>query len=998
MKSLSKKKLRLFILITLLICLIQLIVSLGTAIINKEIKFEEKGKKLIIKDESLKNIISYNIFDFAKAMISKNDVYIEKNVIYQEKCSIKITTSSDKNLYKIEYGINEKNLNSYNIKEKIETIDIELKEGKNIVFIKLYENNKNIINKTEEVYYIKPYKKQFLDELENNGISNKVTSNLDIDKSINLTQSLGVNTIRYGIWWGYVEKNNQFDYSLYDTFVKRLEKENLKSYVILGEPMSVLNGRKKILSKEDFEKYKKYVDNTLKRYPNIKNFEILNEPNMLYYTEEELNSYINLINEVKNRKVNVFSGSTAIIQRNNIYNSTDFINKIMKKSNNRLDRISFHPYDSTRETLNNEVFIKLLNNHKKELNGLGGFTSLTVSEYGITTYKNITEEDKIFKLVKQIVKTEEFENEYNIIYCLRDTGTDINNKEHNFGLITNDYKPKKSYYAMKNYYTNTNGAEYIGNVNIASGLEAHIYDKDGKPVMIAWSENSNNTIKLPYQNFKAYDIYGKEIANIDGNLNITTSPVYLKEIDNSYFYKAIAKMSKEKYSEFLTNFEAELNYVPAVKNSVNSLINYMNDIENGRIVSGEEAINKLKEHYQIGTELINAKKNGTLKIEYVKLSSMLDFLNDIGESFEDLVTVSCNDLSIVNLAEVSDLIDLTKNELEIFADTEPVYPEKILNFAEDLYEKSSYINSLEEENPIKNGLIISHYLHSKELANWSNEFLGIYKDSYYNEVEATLEYSTTRVTNKPVTVTLKINKPHAILNNEHKDTYIFNNNGEFTFEYSIKGEKHTITARVNWIDLESPIIENIKEGETYFESVYPKAKENDIRYAKLYLNNTVIEGYVFGDKIEQEGSYLLIAYDKANNETSVNFKIKYDTVLFNYEISDKFLIGIEKGTSVEKLSSNSNYEVYRNGNKIAKNILLVTGDKVVANGKEYFVIVKGDINKDGLVNVVDLMRLRSKVIEAVDLDEIETKSADINNDGAINIKDVTILRSMVSSN
>ncbi len=42
-----------------------------------------------------------------------------------------------------------------------------------------------------------------------------------------------------------------------------------------------------------------------------------------------------------------------------------------------------------------------------------------------------------------------------------------------------------------------------GLVNLADGLETHVYDKDGKTKIITWSTNTNNTISIPYENFTA---------------------------------------------------------------------------------------------------------------------------------------------------------------------------------------------------------------------------------------------------------------------------------------------------------------------------------------------------------------------------------------------------------------------------------------------------------------------------------------------------------------
>ena len=72
---------------------------------------------------------------------------------------------------------------------------------------------------------------------------------------------------------------------------------------------------------------------------------------------------------------------------------------------------------------------------------------------------------------------------------------------------------------------------------------------------------------------------------------------------------------------------------------------------------------------------------------------------------------------------------------------------------------------------------------------------------------AKVEYSTTEITNKDVTVTLKdMSEDITIINNNGSNTYTFAENGMFTFEFVDKaGNKGQVTAEVNWIDKKAPI-------------------------------------------------------------------------------------------------------------------------------------------------------------------------------------------------
>ncbi len=73
------------------------------------------------------------------------------------------------------------------------------------------------------------------------------------------------------------------------------------------------------------------------------------------------------------------------------------------------------------------------------------------------------------------------------------------------------------------------------------------------------------------------------------------------------------------------------------------------------------------------------------------------------------------------------------------------------------------------------------------------------------EPEVELNYSTTKLTNQNVVVTLSSKDDIEIINNNHSNTYTFTQNGEFTFKYRDKANKeYSIKAVVKNIDKEKP--------------------------------------------------------------------------------------------------------------------------------------------------------------------------------------------------
>lgn len=204
------------------------------------------------------------------------------------------------------------------------------------------------------------------------------------------------------------------------------------------------------------------------------------------------------------------------------------------------------------------------------------------------------------------------------------------------------------------------------------------------------------------------------------------------------------------------------------------------------------------------------------------------------------------------------------------------------------------------------------------------------------------------------------------------------------------------------IDKIAPKIEGVIKGKIYYEMVNPVIKDNDIKSAKLYLNGNLVTSYKLNSIIEQVGRYDLEVIDNAGNIARTNFEIKESsvTVLQKYNIKEnKYIINIEHGTELQSFFKNlvvdKNYAVYRESNKLKENDIINTGDKLNIGKKEYLLIVNGDLNRDGIVNIMDLMKVKRSITSNLELDDVEKIATDINNDGKINIIDVMQMIRMI---
>lgn len=1004
-----------FIFITLIISIKVFVYIKLNKVINDEMgditynKFLNKNSSLtLFSFQSIKRL-SDNIDQSSKYKIM---LETKENIVYTNLIRAYIDIDNTIDMQKIKIEINEKeqknDLNSYNI---------NLNEGKNHIKIVIIYGEEIIKVFEKDMYYIKSYVHQFADEIEKVGVNVHYISSIrdDFSKADNMLEALGIKYIRTNFWYKDLMKNGVLNSKLIDKWFYDISSKNVKILALLD----YYDGKNNIIDTD--EKKDEFIDYYLLLSNNydINDFEIFNEANTKnstyygYLDSKSISNYgdlLNRINKLKIKKNNIYTTgtSTSVAETNKRISSEEFYKELLKINQNQVN-FSIHPYNhNSLKELRNKLYT-----HIKLFNENGGFLKLNVTEYGVTIY-NRTEEQQAEDLVKQSNILKEKCN-LMIIYNFKTTGLDDSFEQ--FGIVRRDFSPRPSYYAMKNYYENTNGAEYIGTVNIANGLESHVYDKDGKPVIITWSEDNTNNIQIDYKNFTAKDLYGKDIQpDENGKLTITASPVYLYDVDYNYFYKAISNVATSKYDEFKEKFTTEISQISGLGEKINQRQNYSQSVANTQKLMQNTAITAMKSHYELGDIILKAYEEGQLKAEPVKISSMLDMINDIGNSYEDLVTVSVNntinsvmktlDEANVDLSELTTTkqkIDETENLINTNTDVEIIYPTKILQFSKDCYEKADYINSLEEQNDIKVGLIISNNLHAQLLADWANKFASIQINNNINKYIAqnpvTIEYSETNITNKSVKATIKTNAEIQITNNSNSKEYVFEQNGSFTFEYTIKGQAKQITAKVTNIDKTSPTINGVIDRKLYTSKITPTITDENLDTIKLILNGEEVKNFKSGTTLTDEGFYTLTATDKAGNKTQISFQIMENNNQ-NYIIQDNIIKNISEQTIKSdfdnKLKLGITYKIARNEKEISNTDSIATGDILTTSaGDKYTIIVTGDMNKDGKLNLKDLVKMRKYLLDGNNLDENEMLSADCNFDGKINLKDLVKMRLML---
>lgn len=528
------------------------------------------------------------------------------------------------------------------------------------------------------------------------------------------------------------------------------------------------------------------------------------------------------------------------------------------------------------------------------------------------------------------------------------------------------------------YYSNIINSN---NNNIYLNKETTLFAGNGnyqdRSILKEYNQDQNSTFKL-LTDAQVQQISNHEILNSNDYNEIKT---YYEELEKEFEYTELKQEIIEKYNNFLVSNETLLSPIKNINNNINSIIGRIEDmtLDTTNEASLKEIINIV---YSVESNIIGANVN-----KNITTTEMIKLINELNELAKNI------DI-IYSKVEISNAYD--KNEI-----------------AENIQESQNYINSnkdLEIDNLVelsKIGNEISNketttyadYLYAITLSKWTDNVLNTKIKDYIAQNPVTIEYSETNITNKSVKATIKTNVEIQITNNSNSKEYVFDQNGSFTFEYTIKGQAKQITAKVTNIDKTSPIINGVVDGKLYTSKITPTITDENLDTIKLILNGEEVKNFKSGTTLTEEGFYTLTAIDKAGDKTQISFQIMENNNQ-NYIIQDNIIKNISEQTKKSdfdnKLKLGITYKITRNEKEITSTDNIATGDILTTSaGDKYTLIVTGDLNKDGKLNLKDLVKMRKYFLDGNNLDENEMLAANCNFDGKINLKDLVKMRLML---
>ncbi len=209
-------------------------------------------------------------------------------------------------------------------------------------------------------------------------------------------------------------------------------------------------------------------------------------------------------------------------------------------------------------------------------------------------------------------------------------------------------------------------------------------------------------------------------------------------------------------------------------------------------------------------------------------------------------------------------------------------------------------------------------------------------------------------------------------------------------------------------------IEITKEPDT---TIYVKGAELDLTGGEItatYEDGTTTVIDMINDSVEYTGynanqigeQTIEIAYstEGKNYTTTLTITVIEEyCIVQTYQKDDEnlYITKILPETTykqfINNIKTNMNYKIYENGKEIKNESLIKTGQELVVESKNepdktYKLVVIGDINKDGKITMIDLVKLKRFEIGKENLEEVQIKSGDININGKSEMTDISIMQ------
>ena len=638
----------------------------------------------------------------------------------------------DAAVYKIVYDLDGENQTSKNVTVTNEAeyeFEIPAKYGSFSLNIQIYKGNLRLYNKSFKVAYMKPYTKQFMDEYNLHGTCTHFNigessimhyTPLDID----YMEAAGVKAYREGNMWAQMEWYNGIEFRDelwwgYDA----LKKRGFKNVTIVGGSNSVhdpttFDPWSPFYSREMTGAFSKYANAAYRRQGSMA-VEVWNEPNIPGFwggKTPEPAAYANIVKRTfigmrqDDPDTELLAGSASSPDVS--FTTGMFEGGVYPYCTG----ISYHPYITPQmptENGNNILYSKMMS-IEDVMTYYGGWKDVYGTEGGWPTSIGYnTDEEQVEALVQLFVIGDWAGMRSNMWYVWLNKGTGIINREDQFGTVDLDRYPKKSMIAYKNFNEMLAGAIFHSNIKLGTNDYSFVYSKDGKPVIVAWDPVGETTYDFG-NDCVVTDTYGNIIDNNGGKVTIGALPIYISNLDNSWFEKAFKSELTSSQNSWLKYYGKRV-LDGETFTKVNEQLSRGYDAAMAATTASEMKA-AIDQYVSAGENMYASLENGTCTT--VEASGALYKLDKVMRCmYNYMMVLPGNDTDYA--AEATEAVSTSGADLT--DGYSKVYSGEMLRHAKRYNKEAGEISAM-EDNPAKSGVIAGYNLHALNLCKWYNVF------------------------------------------------------------------------------------------------------------------------------------------------------------------------------------------------------------------------------------------------------------------------------------
>lgn len=352
---------------------------------------------------------------------------------------------------------------------------------------------------------------------------------------VEMLAGAGFGVVRRDISWATVEKTRGvYDFTLHDVLLSAFEAKGIRMLFILDYGNPLYSNGLSPHTPEDREAFAAYAGAAAAHYKGHGViWEIWNEPNGAFWKPEpNATDYVSLAKaasiSIKAADPNAVVIGPALSRMDYSFLEKCFSLGLLEC----VDAVSIHPYASS----NPETVIaayQRVSNLIRRYAPKDKQVPIVCSEWGYNSM-DYTEEQQAQYLVREFMSNLLAGVRLSIWYDWRDDGSDPKNREHHFGIVYPDLKPKPSYAAMQTLSRELDGCKFVSRLGSKDDEYILLFNGPHGYRLAAWTTGAerNSTIAVDAQAVTLVTMGGENSAvKTEGGklkLKLSQSPVYVE--------------------------------------------------------------------------------------------------------------------------------------------------------------------------------------------------------------------------------------------------------------------------------------------------------------------------------------------------------------------------------------------------------------------------------------------------------------------------------------